>query len=237
MDMKTGNRTAVITGATGGLGSHVTHALAERGYNLALLDRNLDRLTALVKSLNMPESRVLAKSIDLLNPNETIAAAKATATKFGKVDVLIHLIGGWTGGKTLPEAPTDDLELMLNQHVWTSFHVSKAFVPQLVRNGWGRVIMITSPSATRPSSKSGPYAIGKAGQEALMMTLAQELKGTGVTANLIQVRTIDNKREKVSAPTADNATWSTPEEITASILYLLSDEAGTINGAKIPLSA
>ncbi len=68
-----------------------------------------------------------------------------------------------------------------------------------------------------------------------MQTLSQELKGTGVTANLLQAKTIDMKREKVSAPTADNSTWTTPEELTAAILYLLSDEAGTVNGAKIPL--
>jgi NAD(P)-dependent dehydrogenase (short-subunit alcohol dehydrogenase family) len=95
--------------------------------------------------------------------------------------------------------------------------------------------MVTSPSGVRPSAKSGLYAAGKAGQEALMLTLSQELKGSGVTANLLQARTIDIKREKVSAPSEDNSTWTTPEEFNAAILYLLSDEAATINGAKIPL--
>ena len=89
---------------------------------------------------------------------------------------------------------------MLNQHVWTSFNVIQAFVPHLVNNGWGRIVMITSPFAARPNAKGGPYAIGKAGQEALMLTLSQELKGTGVTANLLQAKTIDVKREKVAAP-------------------------------------
>ena len=68
-----------------------------------------------------------------------------------------------------------------------------------------------------------------------MLTLSQELIGTGVTANLLQARTIDANDEKISAPSPDNASWTTPEELAASILYLLSDEAGTINGAKIPL--
>ena len=67
-------------------------------------------------------------------------------------------------------------------------------------NGWGRVVMITSPYAARPNAKGGPYAVGKAGQEALMQTLSQELKGTGVTANLLQAKTIDAKRKKVSGP-------------------------------------
>jgi NAD(P)-dependent dehydrogenase (short-subunit alcohol dehydrogenase family) len=68
-----------------------------------------------------------------------------------------------------------------------------------------------------------------------MQTLSQELIGTGVTANLLQAKTIDARHEKVSAPSAENAFWTTPEELTAVILYLLSDAAGTINGAKIPL--
>ena len=124
---------------------------------------------------------------------------------------------------------------MLNQHIWTSFNVIQAFVPLLVKNGWGRIVMISSPFASRPVAKGGPYAIGKAGQEALLLTLSQELKGTGVTANLLQAKTIDTKREKVSTPSAENSSWTTPEELTASILYLLSDEAATVNGAKIPL--
>ena len=115
---------------------------------------------------------------------ETKLTAEAIASKFGKINILLYLVGGWIGGKTLSEAPVEDLALMVNQYVWTSFHVIQAFVPYIIRNNWERVIMITSPSASRPGSKSGPYAIGKAGQETLMQTLAQELKGTGVTANL-----------------------------------------------------
>ncbi|MFA5872583.1 MAG: SDR family oxidoreductase [Anaerolineales bacterium] len=229
------NRVAVITGATGGLGSVVTRELAARGANLVLLDRDPDKLAALTGSLSLPESRVLARTVDLLDPSGTKSAAEAVAAKFGRIDILLHLVGGWTGGKTILEAPTDDLTFMLNQHIWTSFNVTQAFVPHLVRNGWGRVVMITSPFATRPNAKGGPYAIGKSGQEALMLTLSQELKGTGVTANLLQARTIDIKREKISAPSPDNASWTTPEELAAGILYLLSDEAGTVNGAKIPL--
>lgn len=229
------NRVAVITGAAGGLGSAVTRELAARGASLALLGIDLTGLDALAKSLSVPASRLLTRSVDLLDPAETESAAKAIIAKFNKIDILLHLVGGWTGGKSLLEAPADDLAFMLSQHVWTGFNVIQAFVPYLITNGWGRVVMITSPYAARPNAKGGPYAIGKAGQEALMTTLSQELKGTGVTANLLQAKTIDVKREKVSAPSPDNATWTTPEELTAAILYLLSEDAGAVNGAKVPL--
>ncbi len=229
------NRVAVITGATGGLGSVVTRDLAARGASLALLDIDPARLSALVGELALPESRILTRTVNLLDPAETKATAGAIMDRFGKVDILLHLVGGWTGGKTLVEAPAEDLSFMLNQHIWTSFNVVQAFIPYLIRTGWGRIVMITSPFASRPNAKGGPYAIGKAGQETLMLALSQELKGTGVTANLLQAKTIDIKREKVSHPSPENANWTTPEELSAAILNLLANEAGTINGAKLPL--
>jgi len=229
------NRVAVITGATGGLGSVVTRELATRGANLALLDIHPERLAALTGDLALPESRIFTHAVDLLQAAETQSAAQSVLEHFGKIDILLHLVGGWTGGKTLTEVPSEDLAFMLKQHIWTSLYVVQAFVPHLIKNGWGRIVMITSPFASRPNAKGGPYAIGKAGQESLMLTLSQELKGTGVTANLLQAKTIDARREKISDPKPENSSWTTPEELSASILHLLSDEAGTINGAKIPL--
>lgn len=228
-------RTAVISGATGGLGSVLVRDLAARGANLGLLDRDSEKLSALVQKLDLPAEKVAALTVDLLNPGETQAAANAVAGKFGRVDILLHVVGGWTGGKSLVEAPRRDLELMLNQHIWSSFNVTQAFVPHLIQNGWGRIVMVSSPSAEYPAARGGPYAIAKAGQEALMLTLSQELKGSGVTANVLRAKTIDVRGEKVSAPSAENSAWTTPEELSAAVLYLISDEAGTLNGAKIPM--
>jgi NAD(P)-dependent dehydrogenase (short-subunit alcohol dehydrogenase family) len=229
------NRVAVITGAAGGLGSTLAGELAAQGANLALLSLDRARLKSQVRILGLPESRIFTQPVDLLDLAKTKSAASAILAKFGRIDILLHVVGGWTGGKTLVESPADDMVFMLNQHVWTTFNVIQAFVPALISNGWGRVAMITSPYAARPNARGGPYSVGKAGQEALMQTLSKELIGTGVTANLLQAKTIDAQRKKVSAPSADNASWTTPEELTAAILYLLSDEAGTVNGAKIPL--
>jgi NAD(P)-dependent dehydrogenase (short-subunit alcohol dehydrogenase family) len=230
-------RIVVLSGAGGELAAVLARALAARGANLALLGRNSEKLEALRASLALPEERLLVHGVDLSSPAEAASAASAVAGKFARVDALLHLAGGWTGGKTLLEAAPEALHSMLEQHVWTSFHVVRAFLPFLLANGWGRVIMIGSPFAARPNARGGPYAIGKAGQEALLLALSQELRGTGVTANLLQARSIDARREKLSAPTAANASWTTPEELSAAVLFLLSEEAGTISGARIPLFA
>jgi NAD(P)-dependent dehydrogenase (short-subunit alcohol dehydrogenase family) len=229
------NRTAVITGASGGIGTVLTQDLAALKVNLALLERSGEKLETLIHTLGLPGAGVYPQAVDLVDPAATRAAAGMVAARFKHVDILLHLVGGWMGGKNLADSPAADLEMMIDQHIWTTFNLIQAFVPHLVKNGWGRIIMITSPSATAPNARGGPYAVGKAGQEALMLALSQELKGSGVTANLLQVKTIDVKREKLSNPSADNASWTTPEELSAAVQYLLSDTAGSVNGAKLPL--
>jgi NAD(P)-dependent dehydrogenase (short-subunit alcohol dehydrogenase family) len=233
--MSLANRTAVITGATGGLGSVLTRDLAAQGANVALLERDQAKLDAFVETLGLPSSRYLTRVVNLLDLAETKAAADAVIAQFGRVDILLHVVGGWTGGKSVADTETSDLEFMLNQHVWTSFNVTKTFVPHLLANKWGRIIMVTSPFASRPMANGAPYAMAKAGQEALMMTLSEELKNTGVTANMFHAKAIDMKHEKESAPTKDNASWVTPEEISAVVQYLVSDAAAIMNGARLPM--
>jgi NAD(P)-dependent dehydrogenase (short-subunit alcohol dehydrogenase family) len=166
-------RVAVITGATGGLGSVVTRFLLERGADVALLDRDSTKLISFREVLGFQDSHIFTRSVDLLDPSGTKVAAESVADRFGRIDILLHLIGGWTGGKTILDVPAGDLTFMLNQHIWTSLNVTQAFVPYMVRNRWGRIVMVTSPFASRPNAKGGPYAIGKSGQEALMLTLSQ----------------------------------------------------------------
>ena len=144
------DRVVVITGATGGLGKIATHAFAEQGASLALLSTNQGKLDVLAHDLNLPTDRVLTHAANLLDPDAVRDAAEAVSAKFGRVDALIHLVGGWTGGKTIAESDADDFKFMLDQHAWTTIHLLQAFSPKLAANGWGRVIAVSSPSATHP---------------------------------------------------------------------------------------
>ncbi len=229
------NRTIVITGASGALGAQLAADLGRAGANLALLERDPAKLAALAGALGLPAGRVFTHPVDLLDGEAARRAGAAVLGRYGRADALIHLVGGWTGGKTLPDTPASDLAAMLNQHVWTTFNVLQAFVPHLVANRWGRIVVVSSNASTRPTAKGSAYAAGKAGQEALILTASQELKGTGVTANLLLAKAIDAKREKVSAASAENASWSTPEELSGVVQFLLSDAAATVNGARLPV--
>jgi len=235
-DMDFAGKVAVIAGATGGLGKIVTQELAQQGARLVLLGRSQDKLESLVDELGLAdgEPMLFAGSLHQLGTlNET---AKTVMDTYGRIDLLLNLVGGWTGGQSLEEVPANAVQNMIDQHLWTTFYLTQAFIPSLKQGSSGRVIVVSSPTATQPGAKTAPYAIGKAAQEALMLTLAKELEGSGATANVIQVKAIDTAHRRESDTTGKYADWTTPEEISAAILYLCSEQARMINGVRIPIT-
>jgi 3-oxoacyl-[acyl-carrier protein] reductase len=220
------NKTVLISGVTDKLGEITAHAFAARGHSLVLLAHSQNKLDALTRDLNLSPDRLFTSALDLRDRSALHSVSEAVAAKFGGVHALIHLVGGWVGGKTLIEASVEDLDFMIGQHIWTTFHLFQFFVPQLIKNKWGRVMIVSSSTVPNPPSKRGLYTAVKAAQENLILTLAAELKGEGVTANIIQVRAIDVERK---------GTGTTPEEIVAGMMYLFSDEASKVSGARLPL--
>jgi len=221
-------KTIVITGATGVLGNLVAKTFADKGHNLALLDKDSAKLDSLTRDLNLPTERLYTQIIDLLDGTAVRDSAEAVHSKFGGVHALIHLVGGWTGGKTIPEASTDDFASMLNQHVWTTFHLLQSYAPHIAANreAWGRVMIVSMPVTVKPAAKMALYAAAKSAQESLVLTLAEEYKNNGLTANVIHVKSIDVKGE---------GKGTSPAEIVSAMAYLFSDEAAKVNGARIHL--
>lgn len=220
------NKNILITGATGALGSLTAKTFASMGHNLILLDIDSNKLDVLTRDLNLPNERILSQTIDLLNANALQDSLQVVLSKFGSVHALFHLVGGWVGGKTFTDTSHDDLEFMLNQHVRTTFNLFKTYSNALSANNWGRVIIISASTTTNPPGKSGAYTATKSAQENMVLSLANELKEFKVTANIIQVKAIDVENK---------GTGTTPAEIVSAMQYLFSDEAGKINGARVPL--
>jgi 3-oxoacyl-[acyl-carrier protein] reductase len=216
----------VITGATGALGVKTAHTFAGRGHSLVLLDNDQGKLDALTRDLDLSADRILTSVIDLRNGEAVRTVAEAVSVKLGAVHGLIHLVGGWVGGKTLTESSSEDLESMLGQHVWTTFHLFRSFTPLLVKSRRGRVIVISASTVPNPPGKTGVYTAAKAAQENLVLNLAAELKEQGVTANIIQVRAID---------VGNTGKGATPGEIVTAMQYLFSDEAAKVSGARLPV--
>lgn len=220
------NRTIVVTGATGALGSLAAKTFAGMGHNIALLDKDQNKLDSLARGLNLPTERLYAATVDLLDGQAVQDSARAVDSKFGSLHALFHLVGGWVGGKTFAEASNDDLEFMLNQHVRTTFNLFKSFETPLSKNGWGRVILVSASTVPNPPGKTGVYLATKSAQENMALSLAAELKEAKVTVNIIHVKAIDIENK---------GTGTTPAEIVSAMQYLFSDDAAKITGARIPL--
>ena len=160
------NKVILITGATGALGSKTARAFAEHGHSLVLLAHDQAKVDSLVRDLDLPGERFLASVVELRDGQAVRAVTEAVSAKFGAVHGLIHLVGGWVGGKTLPEASVDEMDFMLGQHVWTTFHLFQAFTPHLVKSNGGRVIVVSASTVPSPPGKTGPYTAAKAAQDA-----------------------------------------------------------------------
>jgi NAD(P)-dependent dehydrogenase (short-subunit alcohol dehydrogenase family) len=228
-------KSVIIAGAAGGLGAVATAAFAAAGARLSLLGRDQAKLDELVADLHLPSGQALTFAADVSDEDQISKVSDQVLQTFKTIDVLLNFVGGWTGGKNVVETERKDFENMIDQHLFSIYTMAKYFVPPMVANKWGRVLAVSSPNASRPPGKNSPYAAGKSAMEAVMLSLAQELRGSGVTANLVLVRTIDVKHERQINPSEENRGWTSPEEISATLLHLCSEEASMINGARVPL--
>jgi NAD(P)-dependent dehydrogenase (short-subunit alcohol dehydrogenase family) len=225
----------LVTGATGALGRAVVRRFAADGARLALVGRNEDRLRRVAARAGLSDDDWMPALGELTDRVAAQAVVDAAEARFGRIDILVHLVGGWAGGVPVVDLDPDVLRGMLDQHLWTSLHITQAVVPGMVERGFGRVLGVTSPFASNPAPKGASYAVAKAAQETLLETLARETAGTGVTVNLVSVRTIDLRHEREAEPTAKNAAWTTPEEIAEAFASLASPAGDAITGARIPL--
>ena len=195
------NRVVVITGATGSLGRIATKQFADQGARLVLVGTRLEKLQYLVDELAIPKERVLIRAADLSQSESAHALARETLETFGRIDILLHMVGGWSGGKSVTETDDKQVESMLQQHLWTTYHLAQAIIPGMAARQWGRILVISSPTASHPAANTAPYAIGKAAQEALILTIAQEVKDSGITANILQVKQLISNMHAIRSPT------------------------------------
>jgi NAD(P)-dependent dehydrogenase (short-subunit alcohol dehydrogenase family) len=229
----TTERVVLITGATGALGRACVRQFAEEGVRLALAGTDEGRLRDVAIEVRLEDDRWMPIVVDLTHRGATRDALSATEAALGRIDILLHLVGGWSGGTPIAELDPAEAVGMLEKHLWTTLHVTQIVVPGMVERGWGRVMAVSSPVAAEPVAKSAAYAIGMAAKETLLRTLARETADTGVTVNLVVVKAIDKDRVRTTDP--KKAPWTTPEEIAAVFRFLASDDAAAITGARIPL--
>jgi NAD(P)-dependent dehydrogenase (short-subunit alcohol dehydrogenase family) len=228
-------KTLVITGGTGGLGTALVRRLVYEDYRLAVTYLMPEEAARFEEEFDFDEDRLLLLRVDATNAEAVNSLMKNVVDTWGALHGLCSLVGGWAGGRDVAE--TDDLrfERMLDLNLRSTFFAVRAAVPHLVETGWGRIITVGSRAVTESPTGQAAFNLAKAGVVSLTKSVAQELEGTGVTANVLMPSVIDTAATRQSLPYADYVNWPTPDEIAAVAHFLLGEESGVINGAEIPV--
>jgi NAD(P)-dependent dehydrogenase (short-subunit alcohol dehydrogenase family) len=224
-------RVYAITGAFGALGSAVARAAAAKGARLALIDF----AKAPPAGLPSGEDVLVLGGADLTDANQASAAIGSAADRFGGLDVLLNIAGGFSWEKH-EGGDWNTWHRLFLMNVQTASNASRAAIPHLKRSAAGRIVNVGANAALKASLGMGAYAASKAGVHSLTQALADELKGDGVTVNAVLPSIIDTPANRADMPEADVSAWVTPDDLAAVMLFLASEEARAVTGALIPVT-
>ena len=228
------SKVAIVTGAGGNLGRAVALAFAEQGAKLALVDRNPNALTATQEQLPAG-SDSLTLPTDLLRPESVADMVQRVLGRFGQIDVLANIAGGFAMGPPLHETEDHDWDFMLDLNARTVFNCCRAVIPHMLDRGDGRIVNVSARAAREGKAHMAPYCASKAAVITLTESLAAEHKHSNINVNCILPGTIDTPENRQAMPDADHGTWVPPAALADVILFLAAPAARCVTGAAVPV--
>jgi NAD(P)-dependent dehydrogenase (short-subunit alcohol dehydrogenase family) len=217
-------KVVLITGAKGGLGAFVTNSFLQSGARVFGASRS-------IADSDFSHPKFSAISAALSDADRARQLVDAVVDKAGRIDGLLHLVGGFAGGRSV--ADTDDAMLDLNLR--SAFHVIRAVLPIMRAQRSGRMVAIGSKVAVEPAALAGVYAASKAALVSLVRTVARENSDLNVSANVLLPGTMDTPANRIANPGADYSKWVHPCQVAKLLVHLVSDDASQISGAVIPI--
>ncbi len=225
-------KVVMITGAAGTLGRAAAGAFAAAGTRRVLLDIQADGLE---KSFGKDGDEHLLLAVDL-GDAAAVAAAVATATKkFGRIDVLVNIAGGFRMGQPVHETDPKIWHLMIDLNAGSVLTTARAVVPGMIAASAGKIINIGAMGGTVGRAHMGAYAASKSAVIRLTESMAAELREHGINVNCILPSIIDTPVNRADMPDADPSRWVAPEQLADLMIFLASDKAKAIHGAAIPI--
>jgi NAD(P)-dependent dehydrogenase (short-subunit alcohol dehydrogenase family) len=180
-------------------------------------------------------SSVFLVRADVTDSHPIAAAVGEVAKRFGRIDILVHLVGGWKGGEEVHAHGDETWQRMIDLNLTSAFDCCRAVLPGMRRQGWGRIVLVSDKTAAGRRRGQGAYAVAKAGVTVLAETIAEENRGLDVTANAIAPSTLDTPANRAAMPDADHSSWVPAEDVAATIEFLISDAAGQLRGGWLPV--
>ena len=222
------DKVALVTGAKGGLGSFVTEAFLQAGAAVVGVSRS-------IQASDFPNPQFTAIPAELSGGEAARQLAAAVVERFGKIDILVHLVGGFAGGQPVHETGEATLDRMLDMNLKSAFYVARAVLPHMRNQGGGRILAIGSRAAVEPSPGAAAYATSKAALVSLIRTIAAENTDRQISANVILPGTMDTPANRKSDPGADYSKWVQPGDVANLLVALAADSASQVNGAVLPI--
>ena len=219
-------RTLVITGGHGVLGRAVLEAARADGLNVAVVDH--------ARGQTAPDGVLELGGVDLTDPAAAQQAMAAVAERFGGVDALLNIAGGFVWQTTDDAEPAWDRMFALN--LKTALNASRAALPFLKQSPEGRIVNVGANGALKAAAGMGAYAASKSGVHRLTESLAEELKATSVTVNAVLPSILDTEQNRKDMPDADPGKWVRPADLARVMLFLASPESRAITGALVPVT-
>jgi NAD(P)-dependent dehydrogenase (short-subunit alcohol dehydrogenase family) len=223
----------LITGPAGNLGSAVVERFRS-GSSLMLIDHHPDRLLDRYPDLETSSSHLLIPNVDLLNPDQVQQEVERGVNELGKIDCLIHTVGGFTMGDTVAELSDKTWRRMMDLNVMTLLNIARPVIPHLVDQGEGKIITIGARPSFQGKGNMSAYSAAKTAVLRLTESMSAELKSKGINVNCVIPGTIDTPENREAMPNAETSTWVSPASLADLIHFLCSPAAGDIHGAAIP---
>lgn len=225
----------VITGATGWLGTALTGRLLAKGHRLGATYLTPSEAEEYEERFPYDEDRLVLRRVNAVEREQIDGFMGSVANRFGRVDAVAALVGGWAGGRDVVD--TDDIRFdrMIDLNLRSAFCTVRAAVPHLEAAGGGRILLVGSRAGVDTPPGQAAFNIAKAGVLALAKTAALEVEHAGITVNVILPSVIDTPPTRAALPYSDYMKWPTPDEIAAVAEYVLTGESAVISGAAIPV--
>ena len=220
------DRVIAITGGHGVLGRAVVEAALADGLRVAVIDH--------ARGQSVPDGVIELGGVDLTDPAAAQAAIDAVVARFGRLDALLNIAGGFVWQTTDDADPAWAKMFALN--LTTALNASRAALPHLKASSEGRIVNVGANAAIRSAAGMGAYAASKAGVHRLTESLAEELKDTSVTVNAVLPSILDTVQNRTDMPDADPTKWVRPSDLARVMLFLASPESRAITGALIPVT-
>jgi NAD(P)-dependent dehydrogenase (short-subunit alcohol dehydrogenase family) len=219
---------ALVTGAKGGLGTFVTESFLAAGATVVGVSRSIQ-----ASDFTHPEFH--AMPAELSSGDAARKLADDVEARFGRIDALVHVMGGFAGGKSVAETDDATFEKMLDFNYRAAFYIARAVLPQMRRQGGGRILAVASRQAVEPAAMIGAYSASKAALVSLVRTIALENKDRCISANTVLPGTMDTPGNRAGDPNADASQWVQPTQVAAILVHLASDAGAQVTGAAIPV--